>query len=138
MKFPALPVLPVLLTVLMSWSSLSLAADTLKFEADSFWTRFEGSWQIDRVDKQHVITFAQDFDAKKAPDLKIFLSKKAYGDLTGKNAADADPVLIAPLTTYKGTVSVVIPEDIDLDDYQSIIVHCEAYEKLWGGSPLRQ
>ena len=136
-----LPVLSATLILLMSWSPLSLAAETLyrgQFEADSFWTRFEGSWQIDRVNNQHIITFAQDFDAKKAPDLKIFLSKKAFGDLNGKNAADADSMLIAPLTTYQGTVSVVIPDEIDLNDYQSIIVHCEAYEKLWGGSPLRQ
>ena len=62
---------------------------------------------------------------------------KAFGEVTGKNAVDSDSVLIAPLTTFTGEVSIVVPQDINPEDYQSILVHCEAYAKLWGGSPLR-
>ena len=46
--------------------------------------------------------------------------------MTGRNAADSDSVLIANLTTFTGEVSIVAPHDINPEDYQSILVHCEA------------
>jgi len=127
-------------SILMLVSTLLLAAEPVfqgDFHPDSFWTRFEGSWRIDKIEDRFVVTFDNNFNAKKAPDLKVFLSKKAFGEVTGRNAADSDSVLIAPLTTFTGEVSIVVPQDINPKDYQSILVHCEAYAKLWGGSPLR-
>ena len=127
-------------SILMLVSTLLLAAEPVfqgDFPPDSFWTRFDGSWRIDKIEVRFVVKFDNNFNAKKAPDLKVFLSKKAFGEVTGRNAADSDSVLIAPLTTFTGEVSIVVPQDINPKDYQSILVHCEAYAKLWGGSPLR-
>lgn len=106
------------------------------FDADSYFTKFEGDWQIIEEDSKKYIVLADNFDAKKAPDLKIFFSKLPFGDIDGDNASNEQSVLITKLSKYKGALKVIIPETIDLSEYQSLIVHCEEYSKLWGGSSI--
>jgi len=45
-------------------------------------------------------------------------------------------LLIAPLKSNKGAQSYVIPAGTDLSQYKSVIIHCEAYTKLWSASDL--
>ncbi len=107
------------------------------FEADSYWTKFEGDWSVSKMDGVWVVEFSDNFEAKKAPDLKVFFSKLSLDDINGDNAADnSNSVLVGELKTYKGKVAIAVPGDIDPKDYQTIIVHCEKYAKLWGGSSL--
>ncbi|OEK02755.1 hypothetical protein BFP97_15015 [Roseivirga sp. 4D4] len=109
-----------------------------EFDNYSRWTTFEGSWKIVKSGDSHQVVFGDDFNAKKAPDLKIFLSKADFDDIESKNALkDGDPVFVAKLTAYKGAATYDIPSTIDLSQYKTIIVHCEEYTKLWGGSPLK-
>lgn len=107
-----------------------------EWEADSYFTTFKGSWNITTVDNQHFVNLGDDFEAKKAPDLKIFLSKLSLSEIDGDNAAGTSSVLVAELKKFKGKASYSIPTDINPADYASIIVHCEKYSKLWGGSSL--
>ena len=109
------------------------------FEAESFWTTFEGDWTITEEGGAYFINFADNFEAKEAPDLKVFLSKKLFKDINGRNAANPnESVLIEELKTYKGQIRIAIPSTVNVDEYLSLIVHCEAYAKLWGGSPLKK
>ncbi len=109
-----------------------------EFDNYSRWTTFEGSWKIVKSGDNHQVVFGDDFNAKKAPDLKIFLSKADFDDIESKNALkDGEPVLVAKLTAYKGAATYDVPSTIDISQYKTIIVHCEEYTKLWGGSPLR-
>lgn len=106
------------------------------FDAESRWTTFEGDWRIEKEGEKFFVVFADNFEAKKAPDLKIFLSKMTFDDISGKNATNQS-VLVTPLNAYEGKMKFEIPSEINPSEYQSIIVHCEQYAKLWGGSPLR-
>ena len=45
-------------------------------------------------------------------------------------------MLIAPLKKAKGAQRYKLPADLDLDDYQTLVLHCEQYTKLWGVSAL--
>lgn len=95
----------------------------------------KGSWEIQQRGEQTVIVFGDDFKAKRGPDLKVFLSPNSVDDLTGKTATDG-AVLISALSSNKGGQEYVVPEGIELSDYESILVHCEAYSVLWGGGDL--
>ena len=109
-----------------------------EFERESRWTTFEGSWSIVKEGDAYKVVLGDDFEAKKAPDLKIFLSKAPFDDITGKNAVSkGSPKLVAKLTSYKGKTSYAIPAGINPADFTTIIIHCEEYSKLWGGSPLK-
>lgn len=103
----------------------------------SRWTTFEGSWKIVKSGDVLYVEMGSDFEAKKAPDLKLFLSKADLDDIGNKNALKIGaPVLVAKLTSYEGKASYKIPEGINLSDYKTIMVHCEEYSKFWGGASL--
>ena len=109
-----------------------------EWKRESRWTTFEGSWKVIKKGEELVVEMGSDFEAKKAPDLKIFLSKAPLDKISGKNATKiGSPVLVAKLEAYKGSARYTLPKGIDISDYQTIIVHCEEYSKLWGGSSLR-
>lgn len=109
-----------------------------EFDNYSRWTTFEGTWKIIKNEDKHQIIFGEDFEAKEAPDLKIFLSKANLDDIESKNALkEGEPIFVAKLTSYKGAATYSIPSSIDISQYKTIIVHCEEYTKLWGGAALK-
>lgn len=109
-----------------------------EFENESRWTTFEGSWKIVKKGDNYLVELGSDFEAKKAPDLKIFLSKAQFDKISGKNAISlGSPVLVAKLTSYEGKATYQVPAGINPSDFATIIIHCEEYSKLWGGSPLK-
>ena len=97
--------------------------------------RLKGSWTVEQRDGKTFIVFADDFRAANGPDLKIFLSPKSIADATGKNAVDGS-INIGELKNTKGTQEYEVPAGINLADYGSVLVHCEAYSVLWGGGNL--
>ena len=46
-------------------------------------------------------------------------------------------VFVAQLDSYKGSKKYLVPSNINISDYKTILVHCEKYTKYWGGSPLK-
>lgn len=130
----------IFLILLLAFSVPGNAQDLFKgkFEADSYFTTFEGNWKISKVDNKIYVALQDNFKAKKAPDLKIFLSKLSLGDINGNNAAKKEfSLLVAKLTQYKGASTYEIKGNPDFSQYKSIIIHCEEYSKLWGGANLK-
>ncbi len=94
-----------------------------------------GEWSVEQRGDQQVISFNKSFKTKKGPDLKIFLSTQSIDNATGKNATE-NAVMLAPLKSNKGAQEYVLPADVDLNDFTSLLIHCEAYSVLWGGANL--
>ena len=90
-----------------------------------------GSWSI----TGNTLTISDDFKTKSAPDLNIFLSTAPLSQLNGRNAT-RNATLVSPLASASGGQQYQLPAGIDLSQFQTIIIHCEAYSKLWGGAPL--
>ncbi|MEM9879057.1 MAG: DM13 domain-containing protein [Pseudomonadota bacterium] len=95
----------------------------------------KGSYDIvQRGDKTFVV-FSEDFKAKRGPDLKVFLSPTNVRSATGRNAVIGS-VKLGKLQTNRGVQEYEIPAGIDVADYESVLVHCEAYSVLWGGADI--
>ncbi|RMB12197.1 DM13 domain-containing protein [Eilatimonas milleporae] len=94
-----------------------------------------GQWKIVEEDGRKIIVLGDDFRTSSAPDLKIFLSPLDIADLKNRNAIDGAR-FISPLASARGAQRYEIPADVDLSAFKAIIIHCEAYTKLWGGSNL--
>jgi len=103
------------------------------FEKSSF--SIKGDWAIVKENGQTILRFSDNFKTKNGPDLKLFLSPKSVSDVTGKTATQG-AVKLSVLRSNKGSQDYIIPADIDLSQYGSILIHCEAYSKLWGGANL--
>jgi len=95
-----------------------------------------GSWNVrDANDGQTEITFSNDFKTKGGPDLKVYLSPKLIDGLDGKTALDG-AVKIGVLKSNKGQQTYIVPADLNLSDYESVLIQCEAFSVLWGGFNL--
>ncbi len=95
----------------------------------------QGGWEISQKNGQTVIRFSDDFKTKAGPDLKVFLSKKNISDVTGRNATQ-DAIQLDVLASNKGAQEYVLPQGVSLSDFSSLLIHCEAYSVLWGGSAI--
>ena len=95
----------------------------------------KGGWKIVNRDESRFIVFDDKFKTKKGPDLKVYLSRKSIEDVQGKSVAQSS-IKISPLQSNKGAQEYEIPNDVNLDDYSSLLIHCEAYSHLWGGGAL--
>ena len=103
--------------LLMNFTSNAQSVFSGEFESESFFATFEGDWEIIKTDSGFKVIFKDNFDSKKAPDLKIFLSKLDFDDINAKNAANRDTsTLIAPLKKYEGAMEFAFPSGVDPND----------------------
>ncbi len=122
-----------------------LLTATPQFPADDHvigsgvWTKktssIEGSWKIVTRGDQHFVLLDDDFKTRSAPDLKIYLSRESLSELTGNNATNS-AVLVAELERTKGSQEYPIPAGIDPSEYESLLIHCVKYAKLWGAATI--
>lgn len=95
----------------------------------------DGSVTVEQRGDQTVLVFSDDFKTRKGPDLKVFLSKNTVASANGDNAT-TDAIRLGALISNKGTQEYVLPQGVNLADYSSVLVQCEAFSKLWGGADL--
>lgn len=96
----------------------------------------KGSWDVVMRDGKTFITFDEKFKTKNGPDLKIFLSNLSMDQVNGKNVISSS-VLVSPLKSSKGAQEYEIPASLNIDDFSSLLIHCEKYSVLWGGGSLK-
>lgn len=95
----------------------------------------KGAWEVVQRGEKTFIVFSDDFKASRGPDLKVFLSPQSINDVTGKTAIEG-AINIGELKKTKGTQEYELPAGVNLANYTSVLVHCEAYSVLWGGANL--
>ncbi len=94
-----------------------------------------GNLSIEQADGKNYIVLADNFKARKGPDLKIFLSPQSIDSVNGKTAVKGS-VLVPNLKEIKGGQRYQIPGELDISKYKSLLIHCEKYTVLWGGGAL--
>ncbi len=94
-----------------------------------------GNWTLSSENGVTTIALGSGFSTRNAPDLKIFLSPLSPVDLNGRNATQGS-LLISPLKSNTGAQSYVVPAGTDVSRYKTILIHCEAYSKLWSVAGL--
>ncbi|WP_051279732.1 DM13 domain-containing protein [Hellea balneolensis] len=92
----------------------------------------KGTWNVSEEDGQKIIRFSDDFKTKGGPDLKIYLSSSTISELDSGNVESTSQKL-GILKSNRGAQSYIIPEDINLSEFKSVVIHCEAFSVLWGG-----
>ncbi len=131
------PFVFLFLVFVVAFASLSVAAQPL---AEGMWTKktasISGSWSIVEEGGSRFLVLSDDFKTKKAPDLKLFLSSRDFSAIDGSNAT-SQAVFIAKLKSARGGQRYPIPDDIDLNEHSTLLLHCEKEAKVWGGAKIR-
>jgi len=123
--------LKVLVTLVALSFSLSFAQEDLSGSfvgADNF-HQGAGSFELIEEDGQRFIEFSEDFSVTRGPDLFIWLTK---GDNT------KDFVNVGRLQNRNGTQRYEIPSDVNLDDFDRVIVWCRAFSVLFATAEFEQ
>ncbi len=94
-----------------------------------------GEWKVIERDNKTIIVFGDDFKTRKGPDLKVYLSTRSIGSLDDRSV-ESTSIIIGPLKSSKGPQEYQLPEEINLNEFASLVIHCEAYSHLWGGADL--
>lgn len=104
------------------------------------WTAKEhdasGTWRIIQIDGKIFVALDEEFSTRNAPDLNLFLSPKPLAELNGANAAEG-ALFIGQLQSNKGAQRYEISSETNLMDYETIIIHCQQFSKLWSGATLK-
>lgn len=93
-----------------------------------------GTWMIETREDGRYLELSEDFRTRRGPDLKIFFSTDSADNVTGDNAADG--FFLTALDSNRGAQEYRLPDDLDLADYASVVIHCERFSKLWGAGNL--
>jgi len=127
-NYQALGILITVLMLCMMPTHAQVSGDWIKKTQ-----KIKGTWSVvEKSDGAHLV-LSDDFKTRKAPDLKLVLSKLSAAEANNKNAL-SDSIIIAPLKAVKGAQSYKLPEDYTA--YRSLLIHCEQYSKLWGAADL--
>jgi hypothetical protein len=94
-----------------------------------------GGITVEQRGSQTVIVFSEDFRTRSGPDLKVFLSRNDVASSTGTNAT-SQSIKLGVLKDNHGAQEYVLPEGVNIADFNSVLVHCEAFSKLWGGADI--
>ena len=98
-------------------------------------SKTKGTWTVSTVDGVTTISLDEKFSTKSAPDLKILLSPLTAKEAKNKTAINGS-LVVSPLRSNEGAQSYTVPAGTDLSQYNSVLIHCEAYTKLWAAFDL--
>ena len=94
-----------------------------------------GNWQLIQKKGEVYLVLDKNFKTKSGPDLHFLLSYKPIEELTNSNTS-SNSKIIASLRSNRGFAEYKIPTNLDLKDFQSLVIHCIRYSHLWAGANL--
>lgn len=101
------------------------------FEALGYMT--SGGASLEEKDGKHYVVFGDDFSTPNGPDLVVYLTKNA-----GKTSREdvRQGLELAELKSVKGRQVYEIPAGTQVSQYNSVTIHCRAFNVPWSYAPL--
>ena len=81
-------------------------------------------------DGKKVLRF-ENFTSAQGPDLKVYLGKNADGSQVEEGGLN-----LGPLPATDGTYNIPLPDDLDLTQYKSVVIWCEAFSVTFSVASL--
>ena len=122
-------IIPAIAIIAFSFNASALNAKG-KFKKKSH--KIKGAWALVEIEDKQVLAFHDNFKTKGGTELKIVLSKKSIRSLS-KTPTFEDPLVLSVVRSNTGNQNYVVPAHINLEDYESIVLHSEADNVLFGG-----
>lgn len=88
-----------------------------------------GTARIVEKDGQRMLEFDGAFDTARGPDVQVVLYT---GDSAPVSLSEDDYIVVGDLQSFEGSQSYVLPADINLDDYGSVVIWCAEFNVTFG------
>jgi CRISPR/Cas system CMR-associated protein Cmr3 (group 5 of RAMP superfamily) len=95
-----------------------------------------GNWSVETEGSKTYLVLHSDFKTSKGPDLKLFLMKKNVSSIGKSEAVEKQAILIGKLKSIKGEQRYLIPKNITVSEFKSLVIHCQKYTKVWGATAI--
>lgn len=95
----------------------------------------QGQVRVIEEDGARYIAIGEDFQSDRGPALEVILHKANTVDL---QVQEGDYISLGALQSFNGAQRYLVPEDVDLAQYQSVAVWCEQFNATFGYAPLPQ
>lgn len=73
----------------------------------------------------------ENFTSAQGPDLKVYLGKNADGSQIKEGGVN-----LGPLPATDGSYNIALPDDLDLSQYKSVVIWCEAFSVTFSVASL--
>lgn len=92
-----------------------------------------GGASLEEKGGRHYVVFGDDFSTPNGPDLVVYLTKNS-----GKTSREdvKQGLQLAELKSVKGKQVYEIPAGTDASQYNSVTIHCRAFNVPWSYAPL--
>ena len=80
--------------------------------------------------------FGEDVKLAPGPDYRIYLTKKFVDTRDGFSRIKSQALQISKLKTFSGPLEFELPADINLDEFDNVIVWCEAFSQYIASARL--
>ncbi len=117
-----------------------LAPDAVKVgtfrDGDSF-HKGSGSATIWDLGTDGFVLRFEDFNVINGPDLRVLLT--THPDPMGRGDVHADDVTYVEIGKLKGNIgnqNYPIPNDVNVDDYRSVVIYCKPFQVVFSVAPL--
>lgn len=93
----------------------------------------QGQVSIVEEDGKRYIEFSEDFATDPGPALRVILHT---GEMVELQIEEGDYTSLGVLQAVNGSQRYAIPEDVDLEQYNSVAIWCEQFNATFGYAPL--
>lgn len=95
-----------------------------------------GSWSIQEQAGKRFVKLGEDFQTSPGPDVKLYLSPIPISEIGDRDSINLGGLFLGKLQAFSGAQQYEIPSSTQLDQYKSLVIHCEKYSVVWGGAAL--
>jgi len=95
-----------------------------------------GTYRIERADGDLRLVLSDDFATDEGPDLHVVLSPTAVEDAENETAMAEGATVVALLGALSGGQTFDLPDELDVAQFRSVVIHCVQFTHLYGAAPL--
>ena len=121
-------------------NSTAIAQASIPIASGSFVTAekdhpTKGAAKIIELEGKRYLEIDESFTTVEGPDVQVVMYR---GSTVPVNIEEKEYITIAPLQSFEGTQKYELPEDLSLDEYQSVAVWCRKFNVTFGYASLEQ
>ncbi len=102
-------------------------------DADDF-HKGSGQAKVLQLSEEQLLIRLEDFSVTNGPDLFVYLTK--HPNPASSSDVQEGFVNIGRLKGNKGNQNYELPKDLDLNEFQSVVIYCKAFSTLFSSAPL--
>lgn len=91
-----------------------------------------GQAQIVEENGQRYLKFDADFTTARGPDVNVVMHRNTSVPVN----LQEEYIILAPLQSFDGAQQYLIPDDFNLDEYQSVAIWCRQFNVTFGYATL--